>query len=210
MAIQGLNRLVGSNDFLIVPELAGESFPEVTTKEATVDTPSIALDGRGWVNVRQVWVEGADEPLDIQWADSTSWSTVIPLQPGENHLTLQAIDYSGQVVGVDRINVTSTVARPVLDHLRISELMYHAADPSPGEVAAGFGDGNLFDFIELVNTSSTNSLDLTGIHLEGGVRFAFPQYTLAPANMSSLRPMSRHFSNGMAINRMSWANSQDR
>ena len=59
LAIHGMNRLVNSNDFLMVPELVAEKFPEVTTKEATVDTPSITLDGRGWVNVRQILIEGA-------------------------------------------------------------------------------------------------------------------------------------------------------
>ena len=180
LAIQGMNRLVSSNDFLIVPELIAETIPQTATKTATVDTPSIALDGRGWVNVREIWVEGATAPLNVDWTESTSWSAVIPLQPGENALTLQAIDYSGNVVGTDRINVTSTVPRPILDHLRISEVMYHAVDPNAAEAAAGFDDDDQFDFIELLNTSTTESLNLSGVHFEGGVRLAFADLSLAP------------------------------
>jgi hypothetical protein len=180
LAIHGLNRLVTSNDFLMVPELVAETFPETTTKEATVNAASITLDGLGWVNVREIRIDGQTQPLDVEWTDTTTWQATIPLQPGENQLTLQAINYSGQVIGIDRIKVTSTIARPELDHLRVSELMYHAPDPDTGEVAAGFDDDDQFDFLELINTSTTTTLDLSGVHLEGGVQFAFPQMSLAP------------------------------
>ena len=48
--------------------------------------------------------------------------------------------------------------------LRISEVMYHPADPTDAEVAAGFDDDNDFEFIELVNVSDT-LVDLTNVRL---------------------------------------------
>ncbi len=180
LAIHGLNRISSSSDFLIVPELIAETFPELTDKTASVDAPSIRLDGQGWVNVREIRVAGESDALDVTWTDTTTWQVDIPLAPGENLLQLEAVDFSGNMVGLDRILVTSTVARPILDHLRISELMYHAADPTVAEIAAGFDDDNSFDFLELVNTSPTETLNLGGIHLEGGVQFAFPDISLSP------------------------------
>jgi hypothetical protein len=56
---------------------------------------------------------------------------------------------------------------PLLDHLRITELMYNPA-----------GDGDL-EFIELHNTGTT-TLNLEGVRLRNGVDFTFPAMTLAP------------------------------
>jgi VCBS repeat-containing protein len=56
---------------------------------------------------------------------------------------------------------------PLLDHLRITELMYNPA-----------GDGDL-EFIELHNTG-TVTLNLEGVRLRNGVDFTFPAMTLAP------------------------------
>jgi hypothetical protein len=52
--------------------------------------------------------------------------------------------------------------------LRIAEVHYHPADPSDGERAAGFGDADDFEFIEVVNVSSS-IIDLSD------VRFAMTQ-----------------------------------
>ena len=57
---------------------------------------------------------------------------------------------------------------PAQQHLRITELHYHP----PGN--------DLAEFIELQNTSTTVTLDLTGIHFSDGVEFTFSASTLAP------------------------------
>ncbi|MDG2382105.1 MAG: lamin tail domain-containing protein [Pirellulaceae bacterium] len=64
--------------------------------------------------------------------------------------------------------------------LRISEVMYHPADPTAEEIAAGFTDADEFEFIELVNISA-DTIDLTGADLRQsnvggqrqGIEFAF-------------------------------------
>ena len=61
------------------------------------------------------------------------------------------------------------VARQVLlDHLRITEMMYNPPDGSAGE------------FIEIQNTSHDLALDLTGIRFTEGIEFTFPPLTLEP------------------------------
>lgn len=64
-------------------------------------------------------------------------------------------------------------------NLVVSEFHYHPSDPTPEELAAGFNNGNDFEFIELMNISRTQSVDLSGVKLEDAVAFDFG--TLAPA-----------------------------
>jgi hypothetical protein len=78
------------------------------------------------------------------------------------------------------------------ESLRVSEVHYHPADPSPSEIAAGFTDADDFEFLELVNRGST-TIDLRSVTLdrfvingeEEGVQFAFADGAitqLAPGN----------------------------
>jgi hypothetical protein len=64
-------------------------------------------------------------------------------------------------------------------NLVVSELHYHPPDPTPAERAAGFNAGNDFEFIELMNISRTQSVDLSGVRLEDAVTFDFAN--VAPA-----------------------------
>ncbi|HXJ57444.1 MAG TPA: lamin tail domain-containing protein [Verrucomicrobiae bacterium] len=58
--------------------------------------------------------------------------------------------------------------------LRITELMYHPANPPAGNTT----DPDLFEYIEVRNTSAA-SLNVKGFKLSGGVQFVFPEVTLA-------------------------------
>ncbi|MBI5692529.1 MAG: CotH kinase family protein [Verrucomicrobia bacterium] len=64
-------------------------------------------------------------------------------------------------------------------NLVVSEFHYHPPDPTAAEEAAGFNNGNDFEFIELMNISRTQSVDLTGVKIEDAVTFDFG--TVAPA-----------------------------
>ena len=50
------------------------------------------------------------------------------------------------LIGTDTINVESTVADPVREFLRISEVNYHPHDPTTAEISAGFTDDDDFEF----------------------------------------------------------------
>jgi hypothetical protein len=56
--------------------------------------------------------------------------------------------------------------------LVISELHYHPGNPSAAELAAGFGDENAFEFLELSNPG-TATFDLQGVRLVDGINFNF-------------------------------------
>lgn len=98
-------------------------------------------------------------PLKVRARDGTTWSAL-----------------------VDATFLVNTEAATAAN-LVISEIMYHPADPSPAEVAAGFGDADDFEYIEFVNIGSLN-VDLEGLFLYGPISFDFKDSlvgrTLAP------------------------------
>ena len=74
----------------------------------TVDAPEVTLEGEGWVDVRQISLDGAADPLEVSWVDDESWQVTVPLAEGPNALVLVATDLHGAIVGTDSIVVTST------------------------------------------------------------------------------------------------------
>jgi len=62
--------------------------------------------------------------------------------------------------------------------IRITEIMYSPAAPSPAEAAAGYTAQD-FEFIEIRNISA-HALPLANLRLSNGVAFTFPTWSLAP------------------------------
>jgi hypothetical protein len=80
------------------------------------------------------------------------------------------------------VATTTTPSMPSANqqYLRITEIMYHPVDPSAAEIAAGFVDGDQFEFVELQNTSATTTLDLDEVRFTNGVSNVFGARSLAP------------------------------
>ena len=64
--------------------------------------------------------------------------------------------------------------------LRVSEIMYHPSDPTADDVTAGFLDDDQFEYLELENTSETETLELAGVTLSVAIDFTFPAIELGP------------------------------
>jgi hypothetical protein len=154
----------------------------ITTPNGQQHNAAVAtISGDGWIDVREIRLDGEPVPLEVTWTDFDSWTATVPIAPGTQTLRLRAFDHQGTQVGTDTVTITSTLStRPIADHLRISEVMYHPGDPTAAELAAGFGDGDDFEFIELVNTSTSATLDLEGVIVGGGVDYIFGDVSLAP------------------------------
>jgi hypothetical protein len=73
------------------------------------------------------------------------------------------LENNGQWSGpIDATYMINTV--PASDgNLVVSEIMYRPADASPAEILAGFSDRDEFEYIELMNISATDTVDLTGV-----------------------------------------------
>lgn len=146
------------------------------------DRPWVTLEGTGWIDLRAIRNESTGQMLELTWPGIDTWQTVIPLQPGENVLNLQAIGFRGENLGnffapgTDRITITHTgeIAPPSPNHLIISEIHYHPSD------AQGSGE-----FLELQNIGS-HPIDLAGIRFTRGITWGQPVDTsliLAPGHV---------------------------
>jgi len=140
----------------------------VTTPSGEVAAPTVGVEGQAWLDVREIVLDGQDDPLELTWTASGTgtsrtyaWQTTVPLDPGPNVLTFLAYGFQGELVGSNTITITSSSSdRPLQDHLRVTELM---ADPRMGST---------YEFIELHNTGAT-TLDLAGVHFDAGITFDF-------------------------------------
>ncbi len=111
----------------------------VTDPNLVVDTDYATINGQAGIDVKEIYVEGIDEPLEPAWTTTGSgtnevfyWHVSVPVDPGENILQFLAHDFRGNLIASDSITVTSTlIARPLRDYLRITELMY---DPVPSPI----------------------------------------------------------------------------
>jgi len=155
------------HDFLrgqINSRVAAYSPFAVTTPPATIDAVTVTVEGKAWLDVYEVTLADRPDPIEISWTKVGGeffWHAEVPLDPGVNELTFVARDYQGNAVGSNSVTFVSTVAeRPLHDHLRVTEVM---VDPLEGSDA---------EFVELFN-SGTNTLDLSGVVLSGGIDFIF-------------------------------------
>lgn len=89
-----------------------------------------------------------------------------------------------ELVAPDSVTIASVTTpstpSPQQQYLRITELMYHPADPSAEERAAGFDDGDLFEYVELRNIGA-EPLSLSEVNFSRGVLFTFPLGATLPA-----------------------------
>ena len=178
---------------ILLSRLPGLADFEITTNGGnaiSVGSNQAVLVGTGSYKIREIQIDGFIDPLEVTWVDDTTWQVLVNVNPGENELTFRAIDFSGNEIHSDVISVTSTDGSALpSDYLRISEIHYHPADPTPIELAAnpGLGDNN-FEFVELINTSTAQSLNLEGVQFveqvldndNQGITFTFGALTLAP------------------------------
>lgn len=89
-----------------------------------------------------------------------------------------------KLVAANQAEVASLVVAPaptpIQQYLRVSEIMYMPqAQAADGRFAA-----DDFEFIEFVNTSPTQTLDLRHVQLRDAVQFQFPAVTLGPSEVA--------------------------
>ena len=70
------------------------------------------------------------------------------------------------------VTIGSANAPAYTGPLAINEVMYHPPAPTPTEAAAGFTDAEEFEYVEIVNGSSSMQ-DLTNFYVGGGLGFSF-------------------------------------
>jgi len=150
---------------------------------------SALVEGDGWVDVREIRINGSPESLPVTWVDGNSWQVTVPLGLGARAVTLTAHDARGVEVGSDTITITntSTTEPASASNTVISEVHYN-----PAAI-----DGQ--EFLELMNISPTAFVDLGGCVFTEGIAYAFPPgTTMAPG--ARLVVSAPQFLNGSALN----------
>lgn len=134
----------------------------------STSTSPVTLAGQGWINVRDIRIAGSTSPLVVTWTAATAWQISVPVTVGANLISLEAVDFSGNVVGTDSITVTNTgtIQVPTSATLVVSEIYYNP----PGSVETT-------EYVELMNIS-TSTLDLSNVNFFEGITATFPGGTL--------------------------------
>ena len=154
------------------------SIPEVNFSIQSPNTQTVnntvEIEGKGWINVREIRIKESAVSLPIKWTDSNTWTTSLPVSPGRNSFILEALDYSGEVVGSDNVTIVSTSnSEPASkDNIVISEIMYNPAPLSNQELELGFIDKDQFEFIEIMNIGDKKT-NLSGMRFINGIDYEF-------------------------------------
>lgn len=160
-------------------QIPSVNFAITTTSPLTVAASTATIAGNGWVNVRDIRIAGSREPLAVTWTGRSAWQAIVPAAPGNHELSLEAVDFAGVVIGTTNITInnTTTIQPGSASNLVVAELMYHPADPTPEEIAAGFIDSDQFEWIELQNISAA-VVDMTGVRFTEGLAYDFTAGTM--------------------------------
>lgn len=155
----------------------------------SVAAASTVLEGDGWVDVRDIRLNGSPESLPVTWLDNNSWRITVPLNTGANSITLTAINRQGTQVGTDSITITNTTTteQASASNIVISEVHYHPALPADPE------------FIEVMNIAPVNRVDLSGCSFAAGIEYIFPAGTILDPG-SRLVITAAQFLNASALN----------
>ena len=143
----------------------------------TVNTNQVVLAGTGWIDVREIEVNGV--PYALSWTTMTNWSMTVPLASGTNLLAFQGIDRSGahRANLVDSISITNTLPSTLLPVV-INEWM--ADNVGPGGYFDPV-DGLFQDWFELYNPNA-GAVYLDGYFLTDNLsvptKFAIPPGTV--------------------------------
>lgn len=156
------------------------TFP--TTEFTQVETDSITVTGRAWIDIKHLQIEGVPTTNTTRWTTTTSWQLNVPLQYGTNTLRLLGYDFQGQLVVSNQLRVFSTdlsgLADTDQDGMPNSWEVVHGLDPATPDGsldADADGFNNLNEFLAGTNPKDATSLLRLEIQQLGNqVRVKFP------------------------------------
>ena len=152
--------------YSIAAQLAAENAGAFVVNGTVQITNNMAyVSGTAPVNVKTISFNGVTYP--VTWTSVTGWRVGVPLQNGTNRFDVVGVDIHGQAVAGAVGSVTavfnSAVPSPV-GQVVINEIL--CAPALPGA-----------EFVELYNTSSNVTFDLSGFEFRG-LAYTFPAGSL--------------------------------
>jgi regulation of enolase protein 1 (concanavalin A-like superfamily) len=153
----------------IASQIGGVNAGSFSLAGTTINNNVAILNGIAPVNVKTVWINGAEYPLT--WTSLTGFQIQVPLAPGTNALSVVGVDIHGQPVAgaSNMVSVVYTGPAPSpVGQVVINEIMYNPSLPEG-------------DYIELHNNSGTTTFDLSSWQLKG-VGYTFPAGSIIGPN----------------------------
>ena len=156
------------------------SFKVSSASGSSTNESNVSVRGDAWVDVRYIRLAGTERGLDLRWIDDNTWEVDLPVKSGLNEYTLEGIGFGGELIGSANYSITGsgTIDPAGPENLVISEIHYNPNPPSDEEVALGFNDASMFEWIELFNISESRTIDLSDIKFTNGIDFIIPSGTL--------------------------------
>jgi hypothetical protein len=114
-------------------------------------------------------LDGSD-PIDSQ----NVFSGAIPLN-SSMHVKTRAYDGSEWSALCE-----ATFYVDIAPDIRITEIMYNPSDPTQDEIDQGYADNDDFEYIEIKNISTTQTLPLWGLRFSNGIRYTFDNVWIDP------------------------------
>lgn len=153
----------------ITSQLAAENATSFTMSAPVISNNVAYLAGTAPVNAKTIWFNGIEYP--ITWLSVTGWRVIVPLLNSTNRFSVVGVDVRGQPIANYTNNISivfsGTNSSPV-DRIAINEIMYAPAAPDA-------------EYVELYNTSSNTTFDLSGWEFKG-LSYTFPAGSLLSPN----------------------------
>lgn len=160
------------------------SFKVNSSSGSSTSKSSVVVRGDAWVDVREIRLAGTEGGLDLEWIDDNTWEVELPVKSGLNEYKFEGVGFGGELIGSANYSVTGNGAIDAAgpENLTISEIHYNPHPPSDDEIASGFTEGSMFEWIELMNTSDSITVDLSEIKFVNGIDFTIPSGILLGPN----------------------------
>jgi hypothetical protein len=152
----------------IASQLAAENTASFVLNAPVVVNDTAVITGTAPVNVKTVLINGIEFP--VTWSSVTGFSITIPLQPGNNQLSVVGVDIHGQPIAgtSNNVSVVYTGSTPSpLGQIVLNEIM-----PNPPLARS--------EYVELYNVGGF-TYDLSGWQFKG-LSYTFPQGSILGPN----------------------------
>jgi len=142
------------------------AFAVTSPTTVTSSSNSITITGNAPLWVRSIRVNDVD--YRFNWSSVTAWSVLVPIRPGLNQLVVQPYGNQGEPLP-GSVTVEATFSAADTDPRGVvvfNEIMHQPAVPDA-------------EYVELFNTSFTNTFDLSGWRING-LSYTFPANSYMP------------------------------
>ncbi|MGZ5545716.1 MAG: lamin tail domain-containing protein, partial [Limisphaerales bacterium] len=164
-AVDGIKSYMASRRTYILSLLnnVNASFAVTSGTNYSVTNNLVTLAGTAPVGVRSILFNGIAR--EVTWTTMTNWTMNLALTNTTNSIVIAGKDKNGVQLGSVTVNVTDTAQLDAPEgSLVFNEIMYNPVTPHAS-------------YVELLNTSTTTSFDLSGWKVDG-LGFTFPVGTV--------------------------------